>query len=56
MITGAGAEGFGIADFKDGGRGPGDKEFGPPSEAGNGKETDSLQAPERRAAQLTHLN
>lgn len=56
MITEAGSEGFGIADFKDGGRDPGDKECGKSPEAGNDKETDCLQAPERRAAQMTHLN
>lgn len=56
MITKAGSEGFGTADFKDGGRGAGDKEYGKSSEAGNSKGTDSLQAPERRAAQMTHSN
>lgn len=56
MITETGSEGFGVADFKDGGRGPGDKEFWQHPKAGNSKETGSVQTPERRAAQLTHLN
>lgn len=55
-MTEAGSEALGIAGFKDGGRGPGDKECRKSPAAGNGEETDSLWAPERRAAQMTHLN
>lgn len=48
MITEVGSERFAIADFKDGGRGPGGKKFGQPLGAagkplGKCKETDSLQ-------------
>lgn len=39
-MTQGGSERFGVADFEDGGRGPGAREGEEPLEAGKGKETD----------------